>query len=78
MQDARREDEEIRKHLEHLTAGKMPEDERARHLQMMKQGIEHPVQEGKSKVLPAARRIVGDQKMRELGTEFKRMEEQYT
>ncbi len=78
MQDARREHEEIRKRLEHLTAGgSMPEDEWARHLQMMKQGIEHHVQDEESKILPAAQRIVGDQRLRELGTEFTRMEEQY-
>jgi len=78
MQDARREHEVIRKHLERLTAGgDMPEDEWARHLQMMKQGIEHHVQEEEGRVLPAAQRIVGDQKLRELGTEFRRMEEQY-
>ena len=76
MQDARREHEEVRRHLEHLTAGNMPEDEWARHLQMMKQGIEHHVQEEESKILPAAQRIVGDQRLRELGAEFKRMEEQ--
>ncbi len=57
--------------------GSMPEDEWARHLQMMKQGIEHHVQEEESKILPAAQRIVGDQRLRELGAEFKRMEEQY-
>ncbi|MEN6519239.1 MAG: hemerythrin domain-containing protein [Methanospirillum sp.] len=78
MQDARREHEEIRKHLDHLAAGSsMPEDEWARHLQMMKQGIEHHVQDEEGRILPAAQRIVGDQRLRELGTEFTRMEEQY-
>jgi hemerythrin superfamily protein len=71
-----KEHNEVRQHLEHLTAGSMPEDEWARHLQMMKQAIQHHVQEEESQVLPAAQRIAGDQKLRELGPEFKRMEEQ--
>ncbi len=45
----------------HSRPGHMPEKEWARHLQMMKQGIEHHVQEEESKILPAAQRIVGDQ-----------------
>ena len=75
VQEAIREHNEVRQHLEHLTAGNMPEDEWARHLQMMKQGIQHHVQEEESQVLPAAQRIVGDQRLRELGPEFKRMED---
>ncbi len=60
MQDARRKHEEIRKHFKHLTAGgSMPEEEWARHLQMMKRGIEHHVQDEESRILPAARRIAG-------------------
>lgn len=76
VQEAIKEHNEVRQHLEHLTAGNMPEDEWARHLQMMKQGIQHHVQVEESQVLPAAQRIVGDQRLREVGPEFKRMEEQ--
>lgn len=76
VQEAIKEHNEARQHLEHLTAGNMPEDEWARHLQMLKQGIQHHVQEEESQVLPAAQRIVGDQKLRELGPQFKQMEEQ--
>jgi len=76
MQDARKEHDEIRKHLEHLTAGSMPEDEWARHLQMMKQVIQHHVQEEESKVLPAAQRMLDANRLRDLGTQFKQTEEQ--
>lgn len=53
----------------------MPEDEWARHLQMLNQAIQHHVQEEESEVLPVARRVMGDQMLRELAPEFKRMEE---
>ena len=76
IQDARKEHNEVRTHLDHLTAGNMPEDEWARHLQMMKQGIQHHVQEEESQILPAAQRMLGDERLRELGAEFKRMKEQ--
>lgn len=76
IQEAIREHNEVRQHLQHLTAGNMPEDEWARRLQTMKQGIQHHVQVEESEVLPAAQRIVGDQRLRELGPVFKRMEEQ--
>lgn len=75
IQEAIREHNEVRQHLQHLTAGNMPEDEWARHLQAMKQGIQHHVQVEESEVLPAAQRIVGDQRLRELGPVFKRMKE---
>lgn len=78
VQEAIKEHNETRQHLEHLTAGNMPEDEWARHLQMLKQGIQHHVQEEESQMLPAAQRIVGDQKLREITPEFKRIEEQQT
>ena len=76
IQDAIKEHNEVREHLEHLTAGNMPEDEWARHLQMMKQGIQHHVQEEESKILPAAQRVLGDEKLRELGPQFEQMEKQ--
>lgn len=77
MQDARREHDEVRKYLEKLTAGNMPEDEWARNLQMMKQGIEHRVQTEESKILPAARQMLGDEKLREFGPQFERAEKEY-
>lgn len=43
----------------------------------MKQGIEHPVQEEENKTLPAAQRIVGEEKFRELGPQFERAEKEY-
>jgi hemerythrin-like domain-containing protein len=76
MQDAVREHDEVRTHLEHLSSGDMADDEWARHLQMMKQGIQHHVQEEEGEILPAARRILGEEKLRELGSKFKEMEEQ--
>ncbi len=76
IQDAIKEHKEIAQHLEDLTAGSVPEDEWARHLQQLKQAIQHHVQEEESQVLPAAQRIVGDQKLRDLGPQFKQMEEQ--
>ena len=76
--DARKEHDEIRKHLDHLTAGgDMPEAEWSRHLQMMKQEIEHHVQEEESEILPAAQKMFDQQKLRELGTEFERMEKEF-
>lgn len=36
IREAIREHNEIRQHLEHPTAGNMPEDEWARHLQLLK------------------------------------------
>jgi iron-sulfur cluster repair protein YtfE (RIC family) len=76
VQESIKEHNEVRKYLDRLTAGSMPEDEWARNLQMMKQGIQHHVQEEESQVLPAAQRIAGEQRLRDLGPEFKRMEEQ--
>ena len=77
VQEAIREHDEARRHLEHLTTARdMLEDEWARHLQMLKQAIQHHVQEEESEVLPAARQVIGDQTLRELAPEFKRMEEQ--
>jgi hemerythrin-like domain-containing protein len=76
--DARKEHEEIRKHLDHLSAGGgMPEDEWMRHLQMMKEGIRHHVQEEEKEILPAAERMFGRDRLLELGGEFERMEEEY-
>ena len=76
--DARKEHEEIRKHLDHLTSGgKMPEEEWMRHLQQMKQEITHHVQEEEREVLPAAERMFDRQKLIELGKEFERMEKEY-
>jgi hemerythrin superfamily protein len=68
VQESIKEHNEVRQYLDRLTAGSMPEDEWARNLQMMK--------EEESQVLPAAQRIAGDQRLRDLGPEFKRMEEQ--
>ncbi len=76
VQDAIKEHDEIRQHLEHLAAENMPEDEWARHLQIMKQEIHHHVQEEESKLLPAAQRMLGDEKLRELGLQFEQMEKQ--
>ncbi len=76
IQDAIKEHNEVRQHLEHLSAGTMPEDEWARHLQMMKQGIQHHVQEEESEILPAARKMLGEDKIRELGPQFERMEKE--
>ncbi len=53
----------------------MPEDEWARHLQMLNQAIQHHVQGEESEVLLVACRVIGDQKLRKLAPEFKRMEE---
>jgi iron-sulfur cluster repair protein YtfE (RIC family) len=76
--DARKEHEEIRKHLDHLTSGgTMPEAEWMRHLQMMKQEITHHVQEEEKEVLPAAERMFDRQKLMELGQEFERLEEKH-
>lgn len=76
VQDAIKEHDEVRKYLERLTSGRMPEDEWARHLQMMKQGIQHHVQEEEGTILPAAQRMLGDEKIRELGPQFEQMEKQ--
>lgn len=76
--DARKEHEEIRKHLEHLTTGGgMPEEEWARHLAKLKQDNEHHMQEEEREVLPAAQKMFDQQKLRELGAEFERLEEEY-
>jgi iron-sulfur cluster repair protein YtfE (RIC family) len=75
--DARKEHDEIRKHLDHLSSGgSMPEAEWMRHLQMMKQEITHHVQEEEREVLPAVERMLDANRLRDLGTQFKRMEEQ--
>lgn len=76
--DARKEHGEIRKHLDHLTAGgDMPEAEWMRHLQLLKQEITHHVQEEEREVLPAAERMFDRQKLFDLGTEFERVEEEH-
>jgi len=76
--DARKEHDEIRKYLDHLTSGgKKPEEEWMRHLQQMKQEITHHVQEEEREVLPAAERMFDRQKLIELGKEFERMEKEY-
>jgi iron-sulfur cluster repair protein YtfE (RIC family) len=75
--DARKEHEEIRKHLDHLTSGgTMPEAEWMRHLQMMKQEITHHVQEEEREILPAAERMFDRQKLMELSQEFERIEKE--
>jgi len=76
MQEARKEHNEVRMYLDKLSAGNMSEDEWARNLEMMKQGIQHHVQTEESKILPTAQRIVGDEKLRDLGPQFKQTEQQ--
>ncbi len=77
--DARKEHEEIRKHLGHLTSGgKMTGAEWTRHLREMKQEITHHVQEEEKEILPAVERMFDRQKLVELGEEFERVEKEYT
>ena len=76
--DAKKEHDEIRKHLDDLAAGgSMSEAEWTRHLRMMKEGIEHHVREEEGQILPAAREMFDEKKLLELGTEFERMEKEY-
>ena len=61
--DALEQHDEIRKHLDNLTAsGTMPEAEWMRHLQTMKQEITHHVQEEEREILPAVERMFDRQK----------------
>jgi hemerythrin superfamily protein len=77
VQDAIKEHNEVRQLLEKLSSGgDMPEDEWARHLQMMKQGIQHHVQEEESQMLPAAQQMLDANKLMQIGTQFKQMEQQ--
>ncbi len=76
--EAKKEHDEIRKHLDDLAAGgSMTEAEWTRHLRMMKQGIEHHVREEEGEILPAARELFDEKQLRELGAEFERMEKEY-
>ncbi len=77
--DARKEHDTIRRHLEELTAGgETPEAEWKRRLEMLKQKIQHHVTDEESEILPAARKIFDEQQLRDLGSRFERMENEYT
>jgi iron-sulfur cluster repair protein YtfE (RIC family) len=73
--DARKEHSEIRRRLEELTSGgEMERTEWGRRLQMLKQEIQHHFTDEEGELLPAARWVLDDQELRELGSRFERME----
>jgi iron-sulfur cluster repair protein YtfE (RIC family) len=73
--DARREHTAIRRHLQDLVAGgTMEETEWRRRLQGLKQEIQHHFTGEEGEILPAARRILDEQQLRELGSRFERAE----
>ncbi|MEN6517895.1 MAG: hemerythrin domain-containing protein [Methanospirillum sp.] len=77
--DARKEHDTIRRQLEELAAGgRMEESEWRRRLVMLKQEIQHHVTDEESEILPAARRIFDEDRLRDLGSRFERMEKEYT
>ncbi len=73
--DARKGHAAIRGRLEELAAGgAMERTLWARRLQMLKQEIQHHATDEEGELLPAARRILDDQQLRELGSRFERAE----
>ncbi|HIH04215.1 MAG TPA: hemerythrin domain-containing protein [Methanoregulaceae archaeon] len=77
--DARKEHDTIRRQLEELAAGgRMEESEWRRRLVMLKQEIQHHVTDEESEILPAARRLFDEDRLRDLGSRFERMEKEYT
>ncbi len=77
--DARKEHDTIRRQLEELAAGgRMEESEWRRRLVMLKQEIQHHVTDEESEILPAARRFFDEDRLRDLGSRFERMEKEYT
>jgi iron-sulfur cluster repair protein YtfE (RIC family) len=73
--DARKEHAAIRRQLEELAAGgRMERSEWRRRLELLKQEIDHHVTEEEGEILPAARTILDDRQLRELGSRFERME----
>ncbi len=74
--DARKGHAAIRRRLEELAAGgTMERTVWARRLQMLKQEIQHHATDEEGELLPAARRVLDDQQLRELGSRFERAED---
>lgn len=75
IEHARKEHGEIRRLLDDLAAGgRMEETEWRRRLEIAKQRIQHHATEEESEILPAARRILDERRLRELGPMFERRE----
>ncbi len=73
--DARKEHAAIRRSLEELaTGGAMERTEWARRLQVLKQEIQHHATGEEGELLPAARQVLDEQQLRELGSRFERMQ----
>lgn len=79
IEDALKDHDEIRSYLDKLTTGgDMPEDEWARLLKEMKKEIQEHTAEEEGKILPGAQRILGEEKLIELGSKFEETEEKYS
>jgi len=73
--DARKGHAAIRRHLEELDAGgSMERSEWGRRLEILKQEIQHHATGEEAELIPAARRILDDQQLRDLGSRFERAE----
>jgi hemerythrin superfamily protein len=73
--DARKGHAAIRRQLEELTAGgAMERTEWGRRLQVLKQEVQHHATDEEGELLPAARRVLDEQQLRELGSRFERMQ----
>ena len=65
----------IRRRLEELDAGgSMERSEWGRRLEILKQEIQHHATDEEAELIPAARRILDDQQLRDLGSRFERAE----
>lgn len=65
----------IRRSLEELAAGgAMEKTEWTRRLQVQKQEIQHHATGEEGELIPAARRVLDEQQLRELGSRFERMQ----
>lgn len=73
--EARKKHAAIRRHLDDLAAGgTMERSEWARRLQVLKQELQHHFTDEEGEILSAARWILDDQQLRELGSRFERAE----
>ena len=77
IEDALKDHKEIRQYLEKLTAGEMPEEEWARTLKEMKQEIQDHTKEEEGEILPVAQKMLDQQRLKELGAEFEKVEKEY-
>ena len=78
VRDAIREHGAIRRYLDDLSSGgERSEAEWTRLLLLMKQEIEHHVEEEEGEILPAFRALHDEQTLLRLGDEFERLEEEH-